>query len=140
MYKQFNKDIQERIDKYIIEKNKIIFNNVLKELKQEQFVRNIFRYLLDNKMITLENYKDDICIYSHMNNNCLTILVWKEGRRIVLNTEFKKNSSLFRIDNLIKKYLINLYNNFYRIKFAKELLNWLHPINIPNFNMSSFIS
>ena len=133
MYKLFNKDIQERIDKYVIENNKIIFNDTLKELKEEQFVRNIFEYLLDNKMITLENYKDDMCIYSHTNknNNCLTILIWKEGRRIILNSEFKNTTNLFKIDNVIKKYLINLYNDFYRIKFAKELLNWLHPINMP---------
>ena len=132
MYKLFNKDIQERIDKYVIENNKIIFNDTLKELKEEQFVRNIFEYLLDNKMITLENYKDDMCIYSHKNNNCLTILIWKEGRRIILNSEFKNTTNLFEIDNVIKKYLINLYNDFYRIKFAKELLNWLHPINMPH--------
>lgn len=132
MYKLFNKDIQERIDKYVIENNKIIFNDTLKELKEEQFVRNIFEYLLDNKMITLENYKDDMCIYSHKNNNCLTILIWKEGRRIILNTEFKNTTNLFKIDNVIKKYLINLYNDFYRIKFVKELLNWLHPINMPH--------
>ena len=132
MYKLFNKDIQERIDKYVIENNKIIFNDTLKELKEEQFVRNIFRYLLDNKMITLENYKDDMCIYSHTNNNnCLTILIWKEGKRIILNSEFKNTTNLFEIDYVIKKYLINLYNDFYRIKFAKELLNWLHPINMP---------
>ncbi len=122
MYKNLNLDIQERIDKFVIDNNKINFNIILKELKEKQFIRNIFTYLLDNQMITLENYKDHITIYSQLNNKNLTILIWKAGRRIILNTEL---TSLFKIDNKIKKNLLNLYNDFYRIKFTNKLINFI---------------
>jgi len=122
-YKKFNKDIQEKIDNFVIENNKIVFDNILKELKKEQFVKNIFTYLLDNQMITLENYKINIIIYSVLNNENLSIFIWKEGRRIILNTEFNNNTNLFKIDNKIKSYLVGLYNDFYRITFTKELIS-----------------
>ena len=124
-YKKFNRDIQERIDNFVIENNKIVFDDVLKELKKEQFVKNIFTYLLDNQMITLENYKDHMSIYSVLNNESLTILIWKEGRRVILNTEFNNNTNLLKIDNKIKSYLVGLYNDFYRITFTKELISHL---------------
>ena len=73
-------------------------------------------------MITLENYKDHITIYSQLNNKNLTILIWKAGRRIILNTEL---TSLFKIDNKIKKNLLSLYNDFYRIKFTNKLINFI---------------
>jgi hypothetical protein len=124
-YKKFNRDIQERIDNFVIQNNKIVFDNVLKELKKEQFVKNIFTYLLDNQMITLENYKDHMSIYSVLNNESLTILIWKEGRRVILNTEFNNNTNLLKINNKIKSYLVGLYNDFYRITFTKELISHL---------------
>ena len=62
IYKKLSKDIQERIDNILLENKKIVYNDLLNELKQKIFLRTIFYVVMkgDNIVLQLINSNNDI--------------------------------------------------------------------------------
>jgi len=119
MYKQFNIDIQERIDKYVIKNRKYYYDEMLDNLKKKLFVKNIFSKILDKDIIYIKSYSDIMSVYANNlllieNNstNMLEIAIWKNGSRIKFCMKYETN--FLKIDKKILKYFDNVYDKGYR--------------------------
>ena len=119
MYKQFNIDIQERIDKYVIQNHKYLNNQMINNLKKKLFVKNIFSKILDKDIIYIKNYNDVMSLYANNlllieNNstNTLEIVIWKNGRRIKFYMKYETN--FLKIEKKILTYFYNIYDKGYR--------------------------
>ena len=119
MYKQFNIDIQERIDKYIIQNRKCFNDEMINDLKKKLFVKNILSKILDKDIIYIKNYNDIMSVYANNlllieNNetNTLEIAIWKNGSRIKFCMKYETN--FLKMDKKILKYFDNVYDKGYR--------------------------
>lgn len=119
MYKQFNIDIQERIDKYVIQNRKYFIDEMLDDLKKKLFVKNIFSKILDKDIIYIKNYNDVMSLYANNlllieNNatNILEIVIWKNGSRIKFCMKYETN--FLKIEKKILNYFYNIYDKGYR--------------------------
>ena len=119
MYKQFNIDIQERIDKYVIQNHKYLNNQMINNLKKKLFLKNIFSKILDKDIIYIKNYNDVMSLYANNlllieNNatNILEIVIWKNGSRIKFCMKYETN--FLKMDKKILKYFYSIYDKGYR--------------------------
>ena len=123
LYKNFNSDIQNRIDYCCIKNTHIIYSNVINQLNYNHFINTIKSMLLSNNYIILENERyhatmeqitDTITIVK-INKNDTNI---KDVVKNSIHVEFKVNKSS-KFEKTFSNYLNVLYNQNYKITNIK---------------------
>ena len=110
LYKKFNIDIKERIDKHVKLNRKIIFKYIIINLKYYFFIKNILNELKNNKYIYFKNYNEVISLY-YLDNN---VIIFKNSYKIVIPINYSKLKNN-KLNKTLIKFCLMLYKKKYKI-------------------------